>query len=250
MEKELLAVEGSVNYVCWLDLMGAQNIMRRSLAQAARALLKLHDAALRYLIAPTEADEPPVTYISIQPVIDGVYIRTARRWEMEALLRIVMSDLARRFIEETPIHQHLFRAGIAFGPVIDAADPSLSDGLSAWPENAEPLAKSYLSNIAFGMALSQAYESEGMAPPFGVYVHESARAFAAAGDQPFPSVWFHWWKDGEIDLKRQLWTGLQAYYAWARERPLALGYALDRIEAHLARAREYFQDDRTVESSP
>lgn len=236
-----MAIQGSLEYVCWLDLMGAKNIMRRSLPQAANAVLKLHDSALKRITDGSWTKGRAHQHLSLQPVIDGVYIRASQRWEIESFLRAVMADLARSFIaEDKDAHRNLFRAGISFGPVIDASDPSLASRLSSLRGAAGGLADAYLSNIAIGMALTHAYESESMAPPYGVYVHESARAIAPVGEKPFPGVWFHWWKGAQFELSRKLSSELERYYDWAEKHQLALLYPPDRMKVHRERATEYF----------
>jgi hypothetical protein len=56
-------------FVCWIDVMGSQSAMSRSLPMAANFLMKLHIAALTAHKAYT---------LDIYPVIDGVtYAREA-----------------------------------------------------------------------------------------------------------------------------------------------------------------------------
>ncbi len=49
----------------------------------------------------------------------------------------------------------------------------------------------------FGPAIIQAYRSESLAPPFGVAVHESARAFFQLGEEPFRMSHWLWWAPNE-----------------------------------------------------
>lgn len=54
----------TIMYVCWIDVMGSESIMLRSLSIASNFLMKLHVAALRASQAfPVE----------LYPIIDGVY---------------------------------------------------------------------------------------------------------------------------------------------------------------------------------
>src|ERR1051326_8017700 len=138
-----------LQYVCWLDLMGAQSIMRRSLRQATAAVMKIHVAFQEELGASTD--------VIIHPVIDGVYMRSLCRPPLEDALRKVMGRLAETFISETAnIHRCLYRGGIAFGPLV--AGTELSPGAQVFDAN------SYTNAIAIGMPLAQAYSEERVAP--------------------------------------------------------------------------------------
>jgi hypothetical protein len=93
------------------------------------------------------------------------------------------------------------------------------------------------------MPMVQAYASEAEAPPFGVCVHESARAFAPAGDEPLHDRWWRWDEFGNDAVQRTwaaLHPNLKAYFDWCSERALRIGYPIDRINAHRMMAAQYF----------
>jgi hypothetical protein len=99
----------------------------------------------------------------------------------------------------------------------------------------------YANAILLGMPLVQAYTAERTAPPFGVAVHESVRAFGQMGTRPVSvSLWRWWDKNSEnVGIAGALLPNLRAYYEWCRKNPVASGYAPERIDAHWALAEEY-----------
>jgi hypothetical protein len=99
--------------------------------------------------------------------------------------------------------------------------------------------KAYTDQIAIGVPLSQAYTQEHVAPPYGFSVAESARTFASPGDKPYSGVFWRWCST-ESEQGRQLVKALEDYYSWAKKHSVTLQYAADRMDVHLAAAREYF----------
>jgi len=68
-------------YVCWLDVMGSRNIMRRSMSFAANFVMKLHIACL-----DTWKSEPKV---ELYPMVDGVYACSKNLVELLAFVKLV-----------------------------------------------------------------------------------------------------------------------------------------------------------------
>src|SRR5205809_4868924 len=108
-------------YVCWLDVMGSRNIMRRSMSFAANFVMKLHIACL-----DTWKSEPKV---ELYPMVDGVYACSKNLVELLAFVKLVYRSLAMEFVsEDNPLYRFMVRGGVSFGLVIkqpDFADCSL-----------------------------------------------------------------------------------------------------------------------------
>jgi len=51
------------------------------------------------------------------------------------------------------------------------------------------------------MPLVQAFVAEKTAPPFGVFVHESVRAFGPTNKHPVTTVLWQWWRKNEENYK-------------------------------------------------
>jgi hypothetical protein len=216
-------------YVFWLDLLGAQNAMQLSIGRAARAIMKIHAAAL----AAKHDSE-----IDLFPVIDGVYGVTEDGKVLQAVLCGIFESLALSFIfHGSQEGRFLIRAGVAFGPVV--LGPHLARGSEAFHGHAK-----YTNGICIGMAMSQAYQAERLAPPFGVFIHESARAFAPGVQDPFEVSLWRWFEESDETDKRiipALRLALVDYFEWAKCNHRGILYPPDRLLDHYEMAVEYYQ---------
>lgn len=219
-------------YVVWVDIMGIGPVMGRSIHMAANFIFKLHTAAV---LAPAPG-------IRLYPVMDGLYASTQDQNALLAFLRSVFQQCAQTFIDtpqNEPLHRFMIRGALSYGPIIHGADvPSTAFRQAAAPDpfGTRP---DYKNSIMLGLPMVQAHECEQLAPPFGLYVHESARSFAPPGQQPLHHVWWRW-----TGINDAVWNNLpaavDAHLEWCAQRPRALQYAADRIETHRQMAREYF----------
>jgi hypothetical protein len=168
--------EMASEYVAWVDVMGTQVAMSRSIKITANFIFKLHIAALRAQFAG----------IQIYPVMDGFYASTPNRNQMLSFLRTVFKSVAEEFNATVePHHRFMIRGGLAFGPVIHGRDVGQC---ATELQNNLP----YSNSILLGMPMVQAHLSERDAPPFGVFVHESARVFAPDETEPLHWIWWKW----------------------------------------------------------
>lgn len=214
-------------YVTWLDLMGTRATMSRSLPVVANFVFKLHAACLDY---SNDA-------LALYPVMDGVYVVAQDQAALKGFLRSVLGALANLFLS-TPERHHRFvpKAAVAFGPVIHGRDVPRE---SSFTLDQHP---DYRASILLGLPMIQAYEGERQAPPFGVFVHESARAFAPPATPPFHCVWWPWY-GSEPGLSIKLLEGLNEYYASCEAHSLAIQYEADRITQHRKQAEQYFSTE-------
>jgi len=207
--------------------MGIRSIMSRSLAIAANFVFKLHVAAL-------EAWSPS---LRMYPVMDGVYVVSERQGPICDFLETVFSSLAHAFVSE-PKMQHRFvaKSAVAYGPVVHGADvPREASRSLHGPKNPQ-----YKDAILLGIPMVQAVQGESKAPPYGVYIHESARAFAPEDDEPFRYLWWHWFKPERGDLAKELRDQLDAYFKWCKKRSGMLEYDREHIQLHRRMAKEHF----------
>jgi len=212
-------------YVAWVDVMGTQASMSRSLNATANFIFKLHAAAL----------QSPHVNMSLYPVMDGLYAASPVQVDMMAFLRKLFEHLADEFASQANnMHRFLARGALAFGPVVHgralpaAACRTIAD------------CPGYQNQILLGISMVQSHMMEPSAPPFGVAVHESARSFAPPGIEPLHAMWWKW----RNALNGPLWDAmpghLDNYFDWYKDRSLPLGYALERIKAHQEMGRQYF----------
>jgi hypothetical protein len=197
-----------------------------SLRRAARSVMRIHAAALLTRQAHGDLD--------INPVMDGVYGFVKDRKVLETCLKEILTALAQVFIHErVASSRFMVRAGIAYGPIIPGH--ALAEGSSILRDNID-----FLRGTAIGMAISQAYEAESFAPPFGVYIHESARAFAPLDDEPFRVNLWRWW-DKDDALTWALRRTLANHFVWLSRNPVSALYEAQAMLKHKALADEYFK---------
>jgi hypothetical protein len=191
----------------------------------ANFVFKLHAAALEAL-----GDG-----VTLYPVMDGLYIATPSRSALEGFLRTVLTDLAEGFIgEDVALHRFIVKGAIAFGPVIHGRDvPAECNRRLGENDN-------YRRQLLLGAPMVQAHESERLAPPFGVFVHESARTFSPPDTEVFRNTWWPWLA-GAAPLRAQLWTRLNDHFQWCEDHSRQLLYEGERIKVHRAMAAEFFQ---------
>lgn len=212
-------------YVAWIDVMGTQISMSRSIKITANFIFKLHIAAIRSQIPG----------VMIYPVMDGFYASTSDRNVMLDFLRHVFRSVAEEFIATTQSqHRFMIRGGLAFGPIIHGN--TVGQCATELANNA-----TYANAVLLGMPMVQAYLSEGSAPPFGVFVHESARVFSPNGTEPLHWIWWQWRSEGS-----PTWDALKqpllAHLNWCKARALGILYPVDRIAAHEMMVKQYFEE--------
>lgn len=244
LDKEL-AFDGSrltapmTSYVLWLDLMGAGSLMRTSMQKSANALARLHLSVQR------AADKSKFSGTFL-PINDGLFAFSTSKVEIMQLAQWAMIYLASRFIEtHDDQNRSMVKAAIAYGPLI--AGTQLSAGVMN-PMRGMPL--TLLERACFGPPVIQAYEAERQSPPFGVSIHESARAFAAAGEQPFQTTPWLWWQAIDnrphpkaaplTDIKNLLARTLEKYFIWLEGTRVFNGLEEQKIKQWRVQAEQYF----------
>jgi len=213
--------------------MGASSIMSRSLPIAANHVGKIHVAALK-------AKEGIAAASNIYPVVDGVYVTSPTQDEVLAVVKRMVRSLAITFVlEDEPLHSFMLRGSVSYGPVFEGSEMrSCSTPLQQEQD--------YARYVLLGPALTNAHDGERCASPFGIWIHESARAFAPAGQRPITATHWRWWDTTiaqeryDRSLASALTEHLLAYFVWCEAHSTYLLYEKERICAHRARAEEYF----------
>jgi len=88
----------------------------------------------------------------------------------------------------------------------------------------------------------QAHLAERGAPPFGVFVHESARVFAPVGVDPLHWVWWKWGTGSAQATWTTLRSNLPDHLDWCGNRSQTIEYLSERIQAHKIMVTQYFED--------
>lgn len=207
----------SNEYIAWIDIMGTQSIMSRSMSMSANFIIKFQTYAAN--IAKESVN------VRIYPVMDGIYLTTKSKGEFVGFCRNFFKSCAELFCDEgTPIHRFIVRGAVAYGPIIHGSNIDGHD----------------LQSILLGIPMIQAYTSERLAPPFGMYVHESARAFASTGDEPFKDVWFSWNTKETKTLWVKTYDVLAEYFAYCESNSSRMLYPVDGLTNHKKLSKEYF----------
>ncbi len=207
--------------------MGVRPIMSRSLSVTANFVFKLHATLL----------EAPRAAVRLYPVMDGAYVVSAAQAPVREFLEDVLSRVADLFVSEDRMqHRFIVRAALAYGPAVHGHSVPRE---ASWTLDGD---SAYTASILLGIPVVQALESERKAPPFGVYVHESARAFAPSGEQPLVRVWWPWFSPRWIELARALRAELKAYFDWCEDRSQPMEYTKSRIAEHREMAEQYLAD--------
>jgi hypothetical protein len=214
-------------YVLWVDIMGSQGKMLRNVRTASIPLMKLHVAALN-------AKKKTIGDIDLFPVIDGIYVVSEHFSAIVFFISDVFRSMGAEFLVLKNWERSVIRGAVAYGPVIMGGE--CKEGAAILKES------DYANSILLGMPLVQAYTAEKGAPPFGVSVHESVRAFGRLGKDPITVSLWRWWSKNPENMKiaNALLSSLHSYYEWCRKNPTASGYPPERIDAHQAMADEYF----------
>jgi hypothetical protein len=213
-------------YVAWVDVMGTQMAMSRSIKITANFIFKLHMAAIRSF---SDA-------VKLYPVMDGFYVAAKKQADMLTFLRNVYRQVADEFVSTTKSqHRFMIRGGLAFGPVIHG------DNVGGCSRELKE-ESSYANQILLGVPMVQAHLCERDAPPFGIFVHESARSFAPEGSDSLHWIWWRWDNAESKATWSHLAVKLKDHFVWCKERAQAIGYPVDRIEAHRLMVEQYFQD--------
>lgn len=232
-------------YIAWCDGMGTGRTLSRSLYQAANSVFKLHSA---FSIAQSMSEG-----VRCYAVMDGVYVTCASREGMCKVLRLAFCELGREFINKPGIkHMHMIRAGLAFGPVIhgmDVEERAFHGRYHGYTITRDMFKNSQLSRIRHHILLSPAmvlaYRAEKFAPPFGIYVDNTAKCYQQLvnpADTGFESSLSQWWAGdpGAKQIARDLYKQIKFYLDKCETHSVGSEYPRERIRTHRELAEEYF----------
>lgn len=233
-------------FIAWCDGMGTARCLSRSLHQAAHSVFKLHAA---FSIA-----QSMVPAVRCYPVMDGVYVTSSSRNDMNGVLRNAFCELGREFVGRPgTAKMHMMRAGLAFGPTLHGADipedaffGSYKNGLTVEREAFVSSALSQArSQVLLSPAMVLAYQAEKLAPPFGIYVDHSAKVYPALSPTAhgsYISNLFQWWQldDEAREVATALYDQILFYLSKAETHSVGMGYPRESILRHRELAVEYF----------
>lgn len=206
-------------YVCWIDTMGTKNTMSESFEKAANFMIRFHAIVMEALEG--------VLDVNRYPLMDGIYLTSTNWNSLKKVINKIYSESADIFIKEEIIaHRFLIRGAIAYGQV--AHGTAIIDDVCLNYHDKD----NYKSTLLMGMPMIQSYTSESSAPPFGIYIHESARQ-----PQILQGRFYAWSNDEK--LKGKLRLKIHQYFDWCSAYRNYLEISSDKIAKYKQLNDEY-----------
>lgn len=202
--------------------MGTSAIMSESFEKATNFIIRFHATCLQ--------STKDIDGIKCYPLMDGIFITSQDVNIIKRAINAIFQSLSEIFCEEDVFdHQFIVRSAIAKGGMSfgENIDENVCSVISSDNE--------YKASLLFGMPMIQAYKAEEKAPPFGVYIHESARDY-----EQLVGRYYWWYKDK--DTQTTLKEGLLAYFDWCKDYSQYLEMNDGKIENYKKLANEYFSD--------
>lgn len=215
------ALKAKNKYVCWIDTMGTQNTMSESLAKSANFILKLHAVIL-------EAAKLYENTVTVYPVMDGAYITCGNKENITSVIKRVYNNLYKVFREEQDFDKRfIIRGALAYGEIIDGN--LLTEHVTT------DIDQDYKNNILLGMPIIQAYRSESLSPPYGIFIHESARKFDVS--HKIQGKTFRWWR---ADEGKDIGKAIISYFKWCKYNRVLLDMDVSKIQNYINSVEAYF----------
>ena len=215
------ALKTSREYVCWIDIMGTKNIMSESLQKATNFILKFHSCVIRSIKEDSEK-------IHYYPLMDGIFITTSQLLIMQKAVNSIFSNAANIFLHERQnIHRFIIKGSLAYGPIYhgNIINDSVCHEIASNDD--------YKKTILLGMPMIQAFTTEKAAPPFGIYIHESARQYQHLQGR------YYKWRNSTIDTDK-LQAKIESYFNWCDKYSEYLELDPQKIARYKKLTNEYF----------
>lgn len=225
-------------YVLWLDCMGTQCFMNRSIETAANFIFKFQGIVAKH--------SSTFSNIHLYPVMDGVYITSPKADDIMKLARKIMQGWATDFANEKEVyHRCLIRGALAYGDVYQGA--AIED--RAFYYRPEKTAYNVNKNaVLLGAPVIQANQTERNAPPLGIAFHSSCKLSSPA-KACFDKEWFVWSKGYSCEKLKKLENSVSEYFAHYKKQTKYSGYKEDRIKEHEDAFCQYMQLLKTFATS-
>lgn len=223
-------------YVAFVDIMGTRTHMKNSIYESANFIFKLHAAII------SAWREKNYHGIFVYPVMDGAYITARNKADMINIMLRIYRELAKLFVkEQTQEHQYMIRGAIAYGEVVHGHD--IPYEASKAFENS----LGYKDHILLGSAMIAAYDGEGRAAPFGIYVDQSAVKHEEAENKSnygsFSADW-KWYQDSTLNLQEIDFTAFRekiiASLNAMKDTSHRFHYSPDKVQNHIELTQNYF----------
>lgn len=216
-------------YVLWLDCMGTQCFMQRSIRTAANFIFKFQNTVATHCAS--------VSGMKVYPVMDGVYITSQHSKDILSVATKIMMDLATLFANETnKAYRFLVRGAISYGDVYHGKNVPKD----AFVPNGQPTDDVNIKkeSVLLGTPVIQAYQRESGAPPFGIALHSSCKLDPKKNPK-LNCEWFAWCTGDCSTIIPELETAVGEYFSHYREQTTFSGYTEEKIKAHELAFKQY-----------
>lgn len=209
-------------FVCWIDMMGTQKMMSESLQKATNHLFRFHSCILAAL-----GKNKSVKYY---PLMDGIFLTCKDNKTLFNVINKIFKHVSDIFVSEEVLSKcFIIRGSISYGKVYHGINIS-EDICKKLSTNND-----YKKTLMVGMPITQAYISERYAPPFGLYIHESARIYKGLQGR-----YYKWFGDyeGAVELKNKICN----YFEFCGKFRKYLELEQDKINEYKQLVDEQFSD--------
>lgn len=222
-------------YVAFIDIMGTQLRMNKSVKECATYIFKLHSAII------SSWREKAYKNVFVYPVMDGAYITASRQDDMQNILTRIYRALYDEMKTEDINYIYPVRGAIAYGEVIHGHTVPYT------ASKAFEMNLGYKDNILLGRAMIDAYQNESNAAPFGIYLHDSAikrdETDNKKGYGVFSSDW-KWFNNKDLKVEDSVANNvceiLDNYFDLMMNPKHPLHYSNEKIERHRELLYAYF----------
>lgn len=215
-------------FVLWLDCMGTQCFMNRSIETAANFIFKFQGIVAKYSAAFPD--------MHLYPVMDGVYITSPKANNIMKLAQSIMRGWATDFANEKEVyHRCLIRGALAYGDVYQGA--TIED-LAFYDSPETSKYKVNKAAVLLGSPVIQANQEERTAPPLGIAIHSSCKLSSPA-KACFDNEWFVWSKGYPIEKLKKLNDSVTEYFEHYKKQTKYSGYKEERIKDHEETFKQY-----------
>lgn len=203
--------------------MGTKSSMSESFEKSANFIIRFHTAVLKAAVSKK---------VRVYPVMDGVHVVVESLDDMRDAIDKIMTCLAEVFLAETNNHRFIVKGALATGTIQHGS--KISSEVS--PDMAPRIG--YKQHLLFGMPMIQAFNAEKQAPPFGIYIHESARTVGGLQGR-----YYFWRRDEALSANKSLHSDLKkeliSFLNWEKDHNYYLELEKTKFEEYKDRAIEY-----------
>jgi hypothetical protein len=197
--------------------------MSESFEKSANFIIRFHTAVLKAAVSKK---------VRVYPVMDGVHVVVESLDDMRDAIDKIMTCLAEVFLAETNNHRFIVKGALATGTIQHGS--KISSEVS--PDMAPRIG--YKQHLLFGMPMIQAFNAEKQAPPFGIYIHESARTVGGLQGR-----YYFWRRDEALSANKSLHSDLKkeliSFLNWEKDHNYYLELEKTKFEEYKDRAIEY-----------